>query len=151
MQPLEPEVEFDPRYWQWGTQDPGPRLLHTMIRVTNLEASLAFYTVGFGMKVLDRFDVPLRRVSAAYIGYADYDAGGLLELTHKWDDLEIVPGSFHFAIGVPDMEGVLVRLTAAGAEIDLKPTVLVPGGPLVAFVKDPDGYSVELIQTRRAT
>jgi len=147
---LETELEFDPQYWQWGTQDRAPRFLHAMIRVSDLDAALRFYTEGFGMKVLGRFDVPVRRVSAAYIGYAGYDEGGLLELTHKWDGVEIVPGSFHFAIGVPEMEATLARLESAGAEVEMAPTVLVPGGPLVAFIKDPDGYSVELIQSRRA-
>jgi lactoylglutathione lyase len=144
------EVEFDPQYWQWGVQDRAPRLLHAMIRVTDLEAALRFYIDGFGMKVLGRFDVPSRRASAAYIGYASYDDGGLLELVHKWDDETVVPGSFHVAIGVPDMPAALSRLEAAGATVEMAPAILVPGGPMVAFIRDPDGYSVELIQTRRA-
>jgi lactoylglutathione lyase len=150
MTTLDAHAAFDPQYWQWGAGDPGPRFLHAMIRVSDLDTALRFYTDGFGMRVLGRFDVPLRRVSAAYIGYAGYDEGGLLELTHKWDGVEIVPGSFHFAIGVPQMDATLARLEAAGAVVELAPTVLVTGGPLVAFIKDLDGYSVELIQTRRA-
>jgi lactoylglutathione lyase len=142
--------DFDPRYWQWGQGDRAPRMLHTMIRVTDMEASLRFYTEGFGMTVLDRFDVPSRRVSGAYIGYAGFEAGGALELTHKWDEADITPGSFHFAIGVPDMAVALERLKAAGAAVDMEPRILVPGGPAVAFVRDPNGYPIELIQTCRS-
>lgn len=140
-------AEFDPRYWQWGTADPAPRLLHTMIRVRNMEVSLRFYVEGFGMTVFDRFDVPVRRVSGAYIGYAGFGRGGLLELTHKWDDSEIISGTTHFAIGVPDMGAAIMALKAAGAKITMAPTVLMAGGPAVAFIADPDGYPVELIQT----
>jgi lactoylglutathione lyase len=140
-------AEFDPRYWQWGTADPAPRLLHTMIRVRDMEVSLRFYVDGFGMTVFDRFDVPVRRVSGAYIGYGGFDRGGLLELTHKWDDLDIVPGTTHFAIGVPDVAAAIASLERAGAKITMPPTILVAGGPAVAFIADPDGYPVELIQT----
>ena len=147
---LEATEAFDPQYWNWGVANAAPRFLHAMIRVRDLERSLRFYTEGFGMKILDRFDVPVRRVSAAYIGFGSYDEGGLLELTHKWDSPDVTLGSFHVAIGVPQMEEALDRLLLAGAEVEMKPTILVPGGPKVAFVKDPDGYSVELIQTRRS-
>jgi lactoylglutathione lyase len=141
--------EFDPRYWQWGVSDAGPRMLHAMIRVKDMEASLRFYTEGFGMTVFDRFDVPVRRVSGAYIGYGGFEQGGLIELTHKWDDADITPGSFHFAIGVPDMAAALQRLEAVGASLEMPAKILVPGGPQVVFIKDPNGYSVELIQTSR--
>jgi lactoylglutathione lyase len=141
--------DFDPRYWQWGQRDAGPRMLHAMIRVKDMEASLRFYVDGFCMRVLDRFDVPARRVSGAYIGYGTFEQGGLLELTQKWDDADITPGSFHFAIGVPDMAAAVTRLEAAGARVELTPRVLVPGGPQVAFIKELNGYSIELIQTCR--
>ncbi|KQS05185.1 hypothetical protein ASG11_05295 [Sphingomonas sp. Leaf357] len=118
-----------------------------MIRVRDMEASLRFYVEGFGMTVFDRFDVPVRRVSGAYIGYGGFDRGGLLELTHKWDDSDIIPGTTHFAIGVPNMVVAIAALEAAGAKITMAPTILVVGGPAVAFITDPDGYPVELIQT----
>ena len=143
------DTDFDPQYWNWGAADADPRMLHTMIRVSDLDASLRFYIGGFGMTLLNRFDVPSRRVSAAYLGYGGYEQGGLIELTSKWEETEIIPGSFHFAIGTPDIGAMLERLTAAGARVDMAPTALVPGGPQVAFIIDPDGYSVELIQTSR--
>lgn len=140
---------FAPQYWNWGADARAPRMLHTMIRVRDLDASLHFYLEGFGMELFGRFDVPVRRVSAAYIGYGGYEQGGLLELTHKWDEMEIVAGSFHFAIGVPDMTVALATLETLGAEVETPPRILMPGGPAVAFIKDPDGYSIELIQTCR--
>ena len=145
--------EFDPRWWNWGTNDSKPRFLHTMIRVKDFDAQLRFYTQGLGMKQLsDRFSVEARRVTAVYLGFEDYAAGGCVELVQRWD----VEGPYthgsgygHIAIGVPDIAAMTARLEAMGAEVTLRPTVLIAGAPLVAFVKDPEGYAIELIQTRR--
>jgi lactoylglutathione lyase len=153
MSTATPAADFDPR-WAWGTDDSKPRFLHAMIRVKDFDAALRFYTEGLGMKQLsNRFDVEARRVSAIYLGFEDFAAGGGLELVQRWD----VDGPYthgtgygHIAIGVPDMEGMIARLEAMGAEITLRPTRLLEGAPLVAFFKDLDGYSVELIQTRRS-
>jgi lactoylglutathione lyase len=145
--------EFNPKWWVWGTNDEKPRFLHTMIRVANYEAALRFYVDGLGMKQLgDRFDVELRRVSGVYLGFDDYAGGGGVELVTNWD--ATVPythgtGYGHIAIGVPDIEAMVARLEAMGAAVTLRPTRLLAGAPRVAFVKDPDGYAVELIQTRR--
>ncbi len=145
--------EFNPKLWNWGTDDRKPRFLHTMIRVQDLDAALRFYTEGLGMKPMgDRFDVPVRRVTAIYIGFEDYAAGGCVELVKRWDDVGPYThgtGYGHFAIGVPDIEATIARLEALGAEVTLRPTVLLAGAPAVAFVKDLDGYAVELIQTKR--
>jgi len=124
-----------------------------MFRVKDLDKALKFYVDGVGMKPLgERFDVPVRRVSAIFIGFEDYASGGCLELVHSWDQEEPYShgtGYGHISVGVPDVEEMLDKLVAMGAETTLEPTVLIEGGPLVAFFKDPEGYSVELIQTRR--
>lgn len=144
--------KHNPDLWYWGTADRQPRFLHTMLRVHDMEASLRFYTEVMGMKQLsERFDVPSRRVSAVFIGFDSFEAGGCLELVHDWDQAapfaEGVP-RFHISIGAPDIEGLCARLEQIGVEFVLKPTVLLEGGPKVAFIKDPDGYSIELLQTR---
>jgi lactoylglutathione lyase len=145
--------EFDPRMWVWGTDATKPRVLHTMVRVKDFEKALKFYLDGLGMRVLmNRFDVESRRVSAMFIGFNDYFDGGALELTDQWDHAgPYQHGSSygHVSIGVPDIEGMLARLEGMGAEVTQRPTVLKPGGPKVAFVKDFDGFDVELIQTAR--
>jgi lactoylglutathione lyase len=146
-------VAFNPRLWVWGTDDRTPRMLHTMIRVANFDRSLRFYIGGLGMKVLmDRFDVEVRRTTGMFLGFGDYAAGGCLELVQHWD----VEGPYthgtgfgHMSIGVPDIVGMVNTLEAMGSECTLQPTVLMAGGPRVAFVKDPDGYALELIETRR--
>jgi lactoylglutathione lyase len=146
--------EFDPRWWNWGTHDSKARFLHTMIRVTDFDAALRFYVDGIGMKQLsERFDVAARKVTAVYLGFEDYAAGGCLELVRRWDvetPYTHGTGYGHISIGVPDVEAMLSRLVAMGAEVTLPPTRLMPGGPSVAFLKDPEGYSIELIQTRRS-
>jgi lactoylglutathione lyase len=122
-----------------------------MIRIQDFERSLRFYVDGLEMSALDRFDIPLRRVTAQFIGFDGYDGGGCLELVCPWDaDGPFTHGTGygHISIGVPDMPGTIARLEAAGVVITTPPTVLLPGGPHVAFVSDPDGYSIELIETR---
>ena len=144
---------FDPKLWVWGARDESPRFLHTMIRVKDFEASMRFYVDGLGMTVLDRFDVPVRRSTGVFLGFADYAAGGLLELAQNWDaegPYSHGTGYGHIAIGVPDIMAMVAKLEAMGSEITLRPKVLLAGGPHVAFAKDPDGYSVELIETRRS-
>jgi lactoylglutathione lyase len=143
---------LNPKLWNWGTNDSKPRFLHMMIRVADFDAALRFYVDGLGMKQLsDRFDVASRRVTAVYLGFESFDAGGCVELVKRWDD----PGPYthgsgygHIAIGAPDIEAMVAKLEAMGAEVSLRPTVLIDGAPRVAFVKDPDGYAVELIETR---
>lgn len=143
-----PELET----WLWGANVAEPRILHTMIRVADFEASVRFYVEGFGMKVLDRFSVESRGAAAIYIGFNDYRSGGVLELVqHRGDKTPYTHGTGygHFAVGVADVPAMVARLEAMGAEVDLRPKVLMDGGPQVAFVKDPDGYLIELIQTQR--
>ncbi len=144
--------DFNPALWVWGSEDSAPRVLHAMIRVADWEPALRFYIDGLGMKILDRFTVEVRRTDLIFIGYGDYSQGGVIELVRIWDD-DSEPthgtGYGHVAIGTPDVVGITAKLAAMGAEILTPPTVLIPGGPHVAFVKDFSGYTIELIQTSR--
>jgi len=142
----------DPKLWVWGDHAESPRVLHTMIRVRDFDAALHFYVDLLGMKILDRFEIPVRRVSAMFVGFDGYDAGGCLEIVRPWDtDGPYTHGTGygHIAIGVPDVMATLDRLEADGVKVTTRPVMLLPGAPAVAFVEDPDGYAVELIQTRR--
>lgn len=144
--------EFDPAYWVWGVDETHPRFLHTMIRVRDFDVALRFYIDGLGMKVLSRFSVPVRRVDAMFIGYADYVQGGMLELVRLWDHEgphTHGSGYGHISVSAPDLDATLTKLQGMGVEVTTPPTVLIAGGPHVAFVKDFDGYAIELIQTCR--
>ena len=125
-------------------------MLHTMLRVRDLEASIAFYTGHLGMSLLRKRDFPGGRFTLAFVGYGDHAGNTVLELTHNWDreePYEIGTGYGHIALGVPDIYGTCAKLEAAGI------TVLRPPGPMkhsamvIAFIEDPDGYRVELIET----
>jgi lactoylglutathione lyase len=145
--------EFNPGLWVWGANASKPRVLHSMVRVMDVDVAIRFYVNGLGMKVLGRFDVETRRSTGVYLGFGDYDAGGVLELAHKWDHKGPYThgsGYGHISIGVPDLTTVVAKLESMGAEIATPPKILIPGGPAVAFVKDPDGYEIELVQTRRS-
>jgi lactoylglutathione lyase len=146
---------LDPRLWVWGANDTHRRFLHTMIRVRDVDASLAFYVDLLGMKKLgEPFDVPSRRTTGLFIGFDSYAAGGCLELVRAWDaqgPYTHGTGYGHISIGVPDMDELVARLDAAGVEFTLRPAPLLAGGPKVAFIKDPDGYAIELIQTQAQT
>lgn len=147
-----PSTAFNPDYWVWGEDEYEPRFLHAMVRVRDVDAALRFYIDGLGMKVLDRFDIESRRVTGIFIGYAGYRQSALLELAHKWDNDEPYShgtGYGHVAIGVPDLPGTAARIEALGFEVTDPPKVLLAGGPMVAFVKDADGYAVELIQIQK--
>jgi lactoylglutathione lyase len=144
--------KFNPAHWVWGSDEKEPRFLHTMIRVRDFDNALRFYCDGLGMKVLTRFSVPVRRVDAMFIGFADYEQGGMLELVKLWDHEgphTHGTGYGHISVSAPNLEETVAKLEAMGVEVTTRPTSLLEGGPLVAFVKDFDGYSIELIQTCR--
>ena len=145
--------DYDPAFWVWGEDEIKPRILHAMVRVYDVDAALRFYVEGLGMKVLDKFDVEVRRSTGIFIGYDGYRQSALLELVNKWDDDQPYThgtGYGHVAIGLPDLPGTVEKLRDMGFEVTDEPKVLIAGGPLVAFVKDADGYAVELIQIQRA-
>jgi lactoylglutathione lyase len=123
-----------------------------MIRVREFAPALQFYIDGLGMKVYSEFSVPVRRVDAKFIGFDGFAHGGMLELTRLWDHEgphSHGSGYGHISVGTPDLMATLTKLQGMGAEVITPPTMLLPGAPLVAFVKDFDGYAIELIQTCR--
>jgi lactoylglutathione lyase len=125
------------------------RMLHTMIRVRDLEKSLDFYTRQLGMKVLRRKDYPGGRFTLAFIGYGGEEDHTVLELTHNWDrdePYEIGSGYGHVAIGVPDIYGLCAELEKDGVKVPRQPGPMQHGDTIIAFLEDPDGYKVELIE-----
>jgi lactoylglutathione lyase len=134
------------------------RLLHTMLRVRDLEASLRFYCDGLGMKLLRRKEYPGGRFTLAFVGYGDEADTAVLELTHNWPtqegsagdgrDYELGTAFGHVAIGVADIRATCDALRAKGVKITREPGPMQHGTTVIAFVEDPDGYKVELIEER---
>jgi lactoylglutathione lyase len=124
------------------------RLLHTMLRVGDLERSLVFYTEVLGMRLLRRKDYPAGRYTLAFVGYGDESDSTVLELTHNWDieRYELGEGYGHMALGVDDIHGTCADIAAKGGRIVREPGPKKHGSTVIAFVEDPDGYKVELIQ-----
>jgi lactoylglutathione lyase len=130
------------------------RLLHTMLRVRDLDASLRFYCDGLGMRLLRRKDYPGGQFTLAFVGYGDEADTAVLELTHNWPTQEGFSGDYqlgtafgHVAIGVEDIRATCEALRARGAKITREPGPMRHGTTVIAFVEDPDGYKVELIET----
>ncbi len=125
-----------------------PRLLHTMLRVRDLDASLDFYCQHFGMKLLRKQDFPGGEFTLAFVGYGDESETAVLELTHNWGDREYDLGDAygHIAIGVDDAYAFCDNLKKNGVEVVREPGPMKHGTTVIAFAKDPDGYMVELIQ-----
>ena len=130
--------------------EPGKaRFLHTMIRVKDLDKSLNFYTVLLGMKLLRKRDYPTGKFTLAFVGYGDETDSTVIELTHNWDQAEPYSGGRnfgHLAVGVPDVYKTCERLGAAGVKIPRPAGPMAHGGSVIAFIEDPDGYKIELIQ-----
>jgi lactoylglutathione lyase len=126
----------------------GYRLLHTMLRVRDLDASIRFYTELMGMKELRRRDVPDGKYTLAFVGYGDEATHAVVELTYNYgvDKYEIGDAFGHLAVGVPDVYATCDRLRAGGAKITREPGPLKFGTVHIAFVEDPDGYKIELVQ-----
>jgi lactoylglutathione lyase len=123
------------------------KLLHTMLRVVDLEKSITFYEKALGMRLLRRKDYESGRFTLAFLGYCEEHEGSVLELTHNWDRKEYVLGEAygHLAFGVDDLEKAYQHCLECGATAKVAPKVFGSGTRL-AFVKDPDGYDVELIE-----
>ena len=129
----------------------GAQMLHTMIRVKDLDKSINFYTGLLGMKLLRRNDYPGGKFTLAFVGYGDESSNAVIELTHNWDQEEAYDlgnGFGHVAIGVPDIYGTCEKLEAAGASIPRPPGPMMHGTTVIAFVDDPDGYKIELIERK---
>jgi lactoylglutathione lyase len=124
------------------------RYLHTMLRVGDLDRSVAFYTTHLGMKELRRRDVPEGKYTLAFLGYGDESAHTALELTYNYGVTSYeMGGAFgHLALGVPDIYGLCERLRGAGVKITREPGPVKFGTTLIAFIEDPDGYKIELIE-----
>lgn len=123
------------------------RLLHTMIRVGDLDKSIAFYEKALNMRLLRRKDYESGRFTLAFLGYGEESDSTVLELTHNWDtkQYELGKGFGHLAVGVDDLEGAYQHCLECGAEAKVAPKTFGSGTRL-AFVKDPDGYEIELIE-----
>lgn len=123
--------------------------LHTMVRVRNLEHSLAFYTL-LGMHELRRKDVPEGEYTLVFIGFADNAAGQAeIELTYNWghdNGYDLGSGFGHFAVGVPDVAAAVERIRAGGGKVVREAGPVKFGTTVIAFVEDPDGYRIELIE-----
>lgn len=126
------------------------RMLHTMIRVGNLDASIDFYTRLLGMKLLRRQDYPDGRFTLAFVGYGEEADNTVIELTHNWDtaSYDLGTGFGHVALGVPDIHATCDQLARAGAKITRPPGPMKHGSTVIAFIEDPDGYKIELIERK---
>jgi lactoylglutathione lyase len=125
------------------------RLLHTMIRVKDLDKSIDFYTRLLGMELMRRTDYPSGEFTLAFVGYGDEASDAVIELTHNWgqqEPYELGTGFGHLAVGVPDIYGTCEQLAAEGVAIPRPPGPMKHGGSMIAFVEDPDGYKIELIE-----
>lgn len=128
------------------------RILHTMLRVGNLEKSLDFYTQVLGMKLLRQKDYPDGRFTLAFVGYQDEANGTVLELTHNWDTTEYdLGGGFgHIAIEVEDAYRACEDTKKLGGNVTREAGPMKHGTTVIAFVEDPDGYKIEFIQKKTA-
>ncbi len=126
------------------------RFLHTMIRVGSLETSLDFYTRVLGMSLLRKNDYPSGKFTLAFVGYGPEETHPVLELTHNWgvDSYDIGDGFGHVALGVEDIYATCDKIREAGGKIVREPGPMKHGTTVIAFVEDPDGYKVELIERR---
>jgi lactoylglutathione lyase len=124
------------------------RLLHTMLRVGNLTDSICFYCDILGMKLLRQQDFPEGKFTLAFVGYGDESDHPVIELTHNWETAtyNLGDGYGHIAIGVDDIFATCDRIVAKGGKITRNPGAMKHGTTVIAFVEDPTGYKVELIQ-----
>lgn len=123
------------------------RMLHTMLRVRDLDASIRFYTDVLGMKLLRRQDYPAGEFTLAFVGYGDEADHTVLELTYNWGDhtYDIGTGYGHIAIEVPDVYAAVDAIKKKGGKVLREAGPMNAGSTIIAFVADPDGYPIELI------
>jgi lactoylglutathione lyase len=124
------------------------RILHTMIRVRDLEASKRFYCEALGMRVLREREAPAGKYTLCFVGYGDESDQAVLELTYNWGKTDYVLGDAygHVAIGASDIGAVCDRVRALGFKVTREPGPVKFGTTVIAFVEDPDGYKIELIE-----
>lgn len=127
------------------------RILHTMLRVGNLDTSIRFYTDVLGMQLLRRKDYPEGRFTLAFLGYGDEREQAALELTHNWDTTayDLGNGYGHVALEVADVYAACEQIKAKGGEVVREAGPMKHGNSILAFVRDPDGYLIELLSPQR--
>lgn len=123
------------------------RLLHTMLRVGDLDRSIAFYTEVLGMTLLRRKDYPEGKFTLAFVGYGNEKDSSVIELTHNWDtdSYELGSGFGHLALEVDDVYQATAAIGQQGGKVTREAGPMNAGTTIIAFVEDPDGYAIELI------
>jgi lactoylglutathione lyase len=129
---------------------PAMRILHTMLRVGDLGRSIAFYRDVLGMQLISQKDYPQGKFTLAFVGYGKNPEQAELELTHNWETSAYELGNAygHLALGVDDIAAVVERIRTAGGKITREPGPMKHGTTVIAFVEDPDGYKIELIDEK---
>ncbi len=129
------------------------KILHTMIRVNDLDESIRFYCELLGMRLLRKKEYPSGRFTLAFVGYGDESANAVVELTYNWDthQYDVGNGFGHIAVGVDDIYATCEALRGKGGKIVREPGPMKHGTTEIAFVEDPNGYKIELIQTKSRT
>ena len=126
------------------------RILHTMLRVGNLDKSLAFYTQVLGMKLLRQKEYPEGRFTRAFVGFQDEASGAVLELTHNWDteSYNLGTGYGHIAVEVENAYEACENTKKLGGKVIREAGPMKHGTTIIAFIEDPDGYKIEFIQKK---
>ena len=126
------------------------RILHTMVRVGDLQRSIRFYTEVLGMKLLRTTDRPEQKYSLAFVGYDSEERSAVLELTYNYgvEGYDLGNAFGHVAIGVPDVKGACDHVRAGGGKVTREPGPVKGGSTVIAFIEDPDGYKIELIEKK---
>ena len=128
------------------------KILHTMLRVGDMQRSVRFYTEVLGMKLLRTTDRPEQKYSLAFVGYDTEDRAAVLELTYNYgvERYELGTAFGHIAIGVPDVKNACERVRSSGGKVTREPGPVKGGSSVIAFVEDPDGYKIEFIERKPA-
>ena len=126
------------------------KMLHTMLRVGDMQRSVNFYTKVLGMKLLRTTERPEQKYSLAFVGYDDEERAAVLELTYNYgvERYELGTAFGHIAIGVPDVSAACERVRGAGGKVTREAGPVKGGASVIAFVEDPDGYKIEFIERR---